>query len=289
MRYSHYSTLPIRAFRVICGRMTLEGGGKGDTPDAPDYKPMAEASEESARLGKELGDAQLAENKRQYENNLAVAKPVVDAQLGLMESQQEQGDDYYNYNKGTFRPLEQGLVDDANTFSEAGAKEQFARSAASDLEQQQANETAQNNRAMASMGVNPNSGKYQAISSQRGLMNAAARAGATSNARVQADAISTAKRMEVAGLGRGLAGAAQGSYGLALNAGNSAVGNNAQAGNAMVNGMNAGTGTIMQGQGQKISGLGSVLSTQANIYNADQQSDNTGAVIGAVGGIAVAF
>ena len=264
-------------------------GGKGDEPDAPDYTPMANASAESARLGAELGHAQLAENTRQYENNLAIAKPVVDAQLALMDSQKQQGDDYYKYQKETFRPLEQGLVDDANAFSESGAKEQFARQAAADLQGQQANQIGQNNRAMAAMGVNPNSGKFQAISSQQGLANAAARAGATSNARVQADALGTAKRMEVAGLGRNLTGAAQGSYGLALNAGNSAVGNNAQAGNSMVQGMNAGTGTIMQGQGQKIQGLGSVLNAQTSIYNANQPTDNTGAALGAVGGIAMAI
>ena len=272
---------------IECGRYCY--GDKGDTPDAPDYTPMANASAESARLASQLGQAQLDENRRQYENNIAISKPVVDAQLSLMNSQKEQGDDYYKYMKETYRPREQGLVDDANAFSEAGAKEQFARQAAADLQGQQANQMAQNNRAMASMGVNPNSGKFQAISSQQGLQNAAARAGATSNARVQADALSTAKKMEVAGLGRGLTGAAQGSYGLALNAGNSAVGNNAQAGNSLVNGMNSGTNTIMNGQGQQISGLGSMLGSQTSIYNANQPTDNTGAALGAVGGISMAI
>lgn len=269
-------------------------GDKGDDPPSPDYTPMANASAESARIGYQLGQDQLAEARRQYENNLAVAKPVVDAQLDLMKSQKEQGDDYYKYQKETFRPLEQGLVDDANAFSEEGAQEQFARQAAADLQGQQANQNAQNNRAMASMGVNPNSGKFQAIASQQGLVNAAQRAGATSNARVQADALSTAKRIEVAGLGRNLTGAAQGSYGMALNAGNSAVSNNAQAGNSLVNSTSAGNSTIMQGQGMQLSGLGSVLNGQTSIYQSNTQrsaadSQGTGQMIGAGLGVATAL
>lgn len=288
MRYDHFHMLPIRAFQIIAGRMTLEGG-KGDSPDPPDYTPMANASAESARLGAELGNKQLEESKRQYENNMAVAQPVVDAQIGLMKSQQAQGDEFYNYNKDTFRPVEVGLVKDATDFSTAGAKEQYARTASADLEQQQANESAQGNRALMAAGVNPNSAKFVALNKQQEIVNAAARAGAVTNARDKADNLSWAKRMDVAGLGKGLTGAAQGAYGLTLQAGNSAVGNNAQAGNAALSGMQAGTGTIMQGQGQKVAGLGNILGSQTSIYNANQPTDYTGSLIGAAGGVASAF
>ena len=212
-----------------------------------------------------------------------------------MQSQQAQGDDYYNYNKTTFRPVEQSLADDAMAFSEAGAKEAYSRSAAADLEKQQASEAAQTNRALTASGVNPNSAKFVAIKKQQEVGNAAARAGAVTTARDKADSLSTAKRLEVAGLGRGLTGAAQGSYGLALNAGNSAVSNNAQAGNSLVNGMSAGNGTIMAGSAQNISGLGSILSSQTSVYGA-QSSANSASAAGsgqmagaAVGGIAMAI
>lgn len=269
-------------------------GDKDEQPDAPDYTPLANASTEAARLGASLGQAQLDENRRQYDNNMAVAAPIIAAQTEAMKEQNAQGADYYNYLKTTFRPIEQALADEANAFSESGAKEQFARQAAADLEGQQANETAQSNRAMAAMGVNPNSGKFQAIASQKGLINAAQRAGATSNARVQADALSTAKRMDVVGLGRNLAGASQGAYSLANNSGNSAVSNQNSTAAQYLNGIGAGNSTIMQGMGQQISGLGSVLNSQTSIYhaNAGQSSANsqgTGQIIGAGLGVATAM
>lgn len=267
-----------------CG-FILYGWGKGDDPDPVDYTPMAQASAEAARIGKELSEKQLAENKRQYDNNMAVAAPVIEAQIGLMKSQQQIGDDFNNYAKTTFRPIEQSLADDAAKFSTEGSKEAFARSALADLEQQQTNEDAQSNRALMAMGVNPNSAKFVALKKQSDLTSAAARAGVLTGARERADAISTAKRMEVAGLGRGLAGTAQGSYSLALNAGNSAVGNQNQTSAQYLNGMAAGNGTIMQGQQQQISGLGSILNSQSSAFSSGAQSaaadrQGTGQLIG---------
>lgn len=87
---------------------TLYGGGK-DGADAPDYEPLAKASKEAAEIGSKLGYAQLDQAQQQYENNMAVAKPVVDAQLGLMKQQQQQGDDYYQTQKTFGRPLENSL------------------------------------------------------------------------------------------------------------------------------------------------------------------------------------
>lgn len=288
MRYDHYSMLPIQAFRVVCGRMTLEGG-KGDSAPDPDYTPLANASERAAELGYELGNKQLAENTRQYENNMAVAAPIIQAQTAAMTAQNAQAADYYQYNKDTFRPVEQSLATDAMNFSTAGAKEGYARTAAADLEHQQANESAQSARAMAAMGVNPNSAKFVALNNQKEVTNAAARSGAVTTARDKADSMSWAKRMDVTGLGRGLAGASTAAYSSANNSGNSAVANQNSTAAQYINGMSAGNGTIMQGSGQQIQGLGSILSSQTSAYNASQPTDNTGAALGAVGGIAVAI
>lgn len=81
----------------------------GDAPPPPDYTPVAEASAESARIGAELGREQLAESRRQYDANMAIVKPVVDAQVETMRQTMEQGKDYYDYGK-TFRPLEQEML-----------------------------------------------------------------------------------------------------------------------------------------------------------------------------------
>ena len=88
------------------------GGKGGDAPDAPDYTPMANASKEAAQIAAASADNQLAENARQYDQNMAIAKPVINTQLGLMRQTKAQGDDYYNYGR-SFRPAEQAMLADA--------------------------------------------------------------------------------------------------------------------------------------------------------------------------------
>lgn len=92
------------------------GYNKKDS-DPPDYSQVADASREAAQIMAELGRDQLAENKRQYENNMRVTEPVVAAQLGLMNQQQAQGDDYFNYMKQNARPVEQQLMYESMGFS----------------------------------------------------------------------------------------------------------------------------------------------------------------------------
>lgn len=91
----------------------LYGGGKGGDSDPPDYTPMAEASKEAAKIAAELGREQLAENKRQYDQNYAVIAPLVQAQAGLAALQTKQGDDYFNYMQQYSRPVEMSLFYDA--------------------------------------------------------------------------------------------------------------------------------------------------------------------------------
>ena len=59
MRYNHFDMLPEKAFRSLGGRMTLEGGGKGSAPAAPDY---AAAAQQTAAGNKETAIATQAGN-----------------------------------------------------------------------------------------------------------------------------------------------------------------------------------------------------------------------------------
>ena len=81
----------------------------GDAPPPPDYGPMAQASKETAEISAKLGREQLAQAQQQYDQSMAVARPVVDAQMRVMQQGISQGDDYYNYGK-SFRPLEQEMA-----------------------------------------------------------------------------------------------------------------------------------------------------------------------------------
>ena len=69
----------------------------------------AAAGLEGAKMATALGQDQLAEARRQYDLNMGVIKPVVDAQVGIMNQQLKQGAENYEYAK-TFRPMEEDLL-----------------------------------------------------------------------------------------------------------------------------------------------------------------------------------
>jgi hypothetical protein len=243
-----------------------DGGGGGGSQ--PDYTAMAEASKYAAQLGKELGDAQLAEAKRQYDQNYAVARPVVEAQTGLMKQQQTQGDDYYSYMQNTFRPLEKGMVSQAQHEGSDARMEEQAAQAAADARRGQSQQANMMVRQGLRYGYSP--AKMAAMAGQMAGANSSAVAGAMTGARNNQRNIGWARQMDAAGLGRNLTGASQGAYGLSINAGNAAVGNQMQPGNALMTGMAQGAGMKQQGTGQQIQGLGSILSSQTSYANANQ-------------------
>ena len=83
--------------------------------EAPDFSKLEAASNQATATGKALGDAQLEENKRQFDINTAANAPVLEAQRAILESAKNQGDEYYAYQKNTFRPIEQSLADEASS------------------------------------------------------------------------------------------------------------------------------------------------------------------------------
>ena len=152
---------------------------------------------------------------------------------------------------------------------------------------QQANE-----RAMASMGVNPNSGRFQGIGSQSALMQSANRAGAMTGARERAQQTGYARKLDAAGLGRGLSGASTAAYGSAVNAGSQAAGNMGLAGQQYMAGMGQGSATIGSGMNMQLSGLGNILNnhTQLAVIAPDNSFlGNVGGIMGGVAGMASAF
>lgn len=265
--------------------------GKKNTA-APDYTPLANASNAANAKMTALGQDQLDFAKKQYETNNPLMQDIARKQGLAMDQQLAQGKDYYDYNKSTFRPLEQQMVADAQTFDTDAYRNQLATKAAADAglafgQQNQANE-----RRMASMGVNPNSGRFQGMAQQSGLMQAGARAGAMTGARERAQQTGYARKLDAVGMGRGLSGASTAAYGSAMNAGNSAVGNYGQAGNQYMQGMAQGAGTIGSGYSMQLGGLGNVLNSQTQMaVNAADNSflGSVGGIMGGVAGMATAF
>lgn len=102
--------------------------------------------------------------------------------------------------------------------------------------------------------------------------------------KIQDKSIDLARKLDVAGIARGLPGASQGAYGLSVSAGNSASQNQTTPSTQFLNAMQGGIGTIQTGLGQQISGLTGVLSNQTQARA--QNMEVLGALIGAGGAAA---
>lgn len=260
--------------------------------EAPDYTPLANASNAANAKMTALGQSQLDFAKQQYDENNPLMQDIARKQGLAMDQQLAQGKDYYDYNKSTFRPLEQQMVADAQTFDTDAYRNQLATKAAADSSVAFGMQNQANERRMASMGVNPNSGRFQGMAQQSGLMQSANRAGAMTGARERAQQTGYARKLDAVGMGRGLSGASTAAYGSAMNAGNSAVGNMGQAGNQYMQGMGQGAGTIGSGYSMQLGGLGNVLNSQTQMaVNAADNSflGNAGGIMGGVAGMATAF
>lgn len=367
-RHHEFELLPLLAFRPEARRMRLYSS---KSPPPPDYRPMAEASKESAQIMGALGREQLDFAKLQYEENKPVLKEIADQQMGIADKTAAQGDDYYNYMK-SYRPAERALLHESmgltpDQVAELEAVTQSGDQAAYDAKLSaygvDANKRADaeiaaakaldeadasiiggtDSEVLAARRGEIDAGVDRAIADTQGgftrninqvirqglryggtpdaigasagtvgMSQASQTAAAANAARTQgilnvrgqagtkidlrrniADnvtkqkAVGWAKKLDASGLVKGLPGASQGAYGLAVNAGNSAGANTQSAGQTRQAGMAAGAGTIGQGRSLYQQGLGSILQSQSGL--AQPGEDNTGAIVGAVGGIAIAI
>lgn len=248
--------------------------GAKSQPDPPDYSALANASEESARIMAQLGQQQLDFSKQQYQDMLPFLSGIAGDQRQMMREQMDQARDYYNYQQNTFRPLEQKMVAEADAYNTDAKKEELARQSAADVAGAFQKAQAMNEQAAASMGVNPNSGRFAGMNRATVAAQAAMDANARTQGRSTAEQLGWAKKLDAAGLGRNLPGASAAAYGGANNSGNSAGNNMQQPGSNYLAGMNMGANTIGSGRNMLQSGLGAALSGQANMWANGQNQSN---------------
>jgi hypothetical protein len=243
---------------------------------------FADQADRAAQLSYDLGQDQLAFSRRQYEELSPLARQVAQSQMAAQDEQMRQARDYFDYQQQTFRPVEQGLVRDAERFSTEGYREQIAGQAAAAAGRAFGVQQDMGQRAMAARGVNPNSGAALALQAQGNLGLAAQRANAMTGARTQAEQMGFARRLDVTGLGRGLAGASTAAYGGATGAGSAGVNAAMAPGNQFTQGMGQAANTMMTGSGQALGAYGSLYSG-ANQAAMGAQNNYMGLLGGLVG------
>ena len=261
--------------------------------DAPDMSGTNRAAEANAALSKESLDFYkqvYADGAPDRERAADTAYKTSEAQLASMTQNDAISKDYYDYAKSTFRPVEQGIVADAQAYDTEARRESEAAKSMADVASQAASAREVNNRAMLRTSVNPNSGKMILAGNQMAMDEAVAKAGAANKARSLVETQGFARKMDAASLGRGLASSQATSAGVSLNAGNSAVTNASiplQQTNQAVGVMGQGFTTAIQGnasagqlytnianventaRGQDMALLGAAMGAGANAYKSD--------------------
>ena len=242
-------------------------GGKS-SPPPPDYSGM-----------EALGREQLDFSKQQYAEMKPIAERVANQQLASQEQQMKQAQEYYDYQQNTFRPVERGLVQQAQEYDTEANRERIAAQAAADTARAFGTAEGMTSRNLARRGVGPGSGNAMAMQNQNALSLASARAGAMTGARNQAEQIGYARKLDAVGLGRNLAGASTAAYGAATGAGsaglsssmapgNQYMGGLAQAGQTYGNMLNSQTSAYNAGMSQQGLDVGKLMQGGAALYTA---------------------
>lgn len=228
-------------------------------------------------------------NKRQEEQD-KLSNEVTSNQLAA--SKQAQGwatEDRERYTS-VFQPLQDDFIDKANSWDSKERQSQLAAEAKADVLNNASQQRQQTQRSMASMGVNPTSGRYAGVDRAAELSTGLAAAGAENNARNTVRNQAVAMKADAVNMGNGLAVNPASSLGLGVSAGSAAMGttsgNNAQsAGNSSI--MGAGFQAAMQGYGQQASILQNQYNSQLNAWQAQQANSaaNSQGLMGGIGSI----
>ena len=244
------------------------------------------AQAEASALARET----LAFNRQVYDEN-KLRQAGIDEISGRVSAQQleigaenlSQSRDQWSRFKTLFAPVEERMVSDANTIDSAENQELAAGASGAQVEKSYAQAGQQQARTLASMGINPNSGRALAAGANIGMMKAADEANAMTGARQGVLDRGISMRAGVANFGRNMPNTAMSADSLALNAGNSAVNNSAAGFNAAIAGAgqrNQGFGMGMQGYGaahgimrdqqqasaNEAAGWGQMFGTAAGLY-----------------------
>lgn len=255
-----------------------------------DYSGVNRAAEATARISQDALDFY----RDNYENQApareaaaARANAVSEAQLSSMNQNMRLARDYADYQSNTFRPMERALIDEANNYDTNARRDQAAGAAMADVSQQAASARDIQQRNLTRMGVNPNDGRFAAMSNQTTMQEALGKAAAGAQARRQTEIQGYARRADAVNLGRGLASNQATSSGIALNAGNASA-NSAQMplgqNQAATQMMGQGFNSASQGQSQS----GNLFGMAANgMAQENQQDTATLATVGSIAGVMI--
>jgi hypothetical protein len=285
MRYCGVAAAMIGA-AVIGGVATSSAADSAADSASASAANSTNAQERIAARELDFAKEQDAANRIRFAKADELTEKVTNKQLASMDQNMALAADYDNYNKTTFRPLEQGIIDEAKKYDSPAEQERAASEASASVKQNIAQATEANNRNLARMGVNPSSGRSQVTASQTAITGALGEASAENTARQNVKTLGAAKRMDAASLGRNLPSAQATSASVGINAGNAAINGTATTNNSVTNGNNS-VGGLYGAAGNQFSSAASNYSNIAGAANA--AAARSGAAWGQIGGMAMNY
>lgn len=270
--------------------MFKKGSSKAPSPDPA----IGKAALKEAELGEDwlkfAREQYKTSTKRQVEQD-KLANEVTRNQLDA--SRQAQGwatADRQRYDQ-VFKPLQDEFIDTAKNWDSAERQDKLAAEAKADVINNATMARQASERNMASMGVDPTSGRYAGVDRAGSQATSLAAAGAENTARNTVRKEGVAMRADAINMGSGLAVNPATSLGLSSSTGSAAMGttsaNNAQsAGLGSI--MGQGYQAAMQGYGSQASILNQQYANQLNAWQAKEQANAsaTGGLFGGIGSIA---
>jgi hypothetical protein len=228
-------------------------GGKGDAPAAPDYGPVAAASEASAKYSYQIAQEQLAWAKEVYKDNKQVGDSVIDFALGQMDKQSAWADADRKRYEDIYQPLEEQAALRAQDYATPERQEYEAGKAEADVAAQfaQARQTAQDR--LEAFGVDPSQTRGGALDLQSRIAEAAAQASAGNQARFRTEQYGDQLTANVINTGKGYPQQVLAAAGQAGQSGNQATNTGLATTASGANTM--GTGYQWQGMGNQGVGM----------------------------------
>lgn len=186
------------------------------------------------------------------DNANSMAGRVSGVQGDIMDLNRGVAQENLNFQNETFRPLQRGIVADAQGYDTAARRESAAAQSMADVGSRIDAETENNNRNLAARGVDPSSGASLALGRRSTILGGALKASAGNTARLQVEDTGVKRRMDANTIGNSLSGNAAQASSLAAGAGTAAVNT---------------TAVPLQLQNQQIQGFTSLTNTGVNANN----------------------
>lgn len=236
---------------------------------APKPDPLiGRAAASNAELAKEM--AGVAREQLSWEKDRAAKQDplidkVVNQQIASGEANAERAESQWQIYRDLFAPVEERMVKDANEFDSDERKDRMASEAGADVSRSYEGALDSNQRQMERMGVNPNSGRFAALTNETNLAKAKDTAGAMNQARRGTEMQGIALRTGAAQFGRNMPNTGIAADSMALNAGTHGV--NSMAAGSQIRSQN------MAGAQNWFGGAGSLYGSSGNMMLGQYQGD----------------